>query len=235
MHNQRVQTIGLIGGMSWRSSVLYYRIVNEEAARVLGGFHSAPSVMYSVDSQEIAELQHAEAWDEATAAMVSAARRVEAAGAAFLLICSNTMHLMADHVAGAVSIPLLHSADATAAEIDRQQVRRVGFLGTKFTMERPFYVERLAAASGAEVVIPDPEHRAAVHRVVYEELTKEIVREESRDLYLEAIADLVRRGAEGVVLGCTEMSLLIDQSHLSLPLFDSTVLHAQAAVVRAAG
>ena len=225
-----MKTIGLIGGMSWRSSMLYYRFLNEEAARLLGGFHSAESIMYSVDSQAIAELQHSGDWEEATRVLVSAAQALQTAGAELLLICSNTMHLMADDVAAQVDIPLLHSADVISRTLSKKRIERVGFLGTRFTMDRPFYIERLQAGHRCQVLLPPDEHREEIHRIVYEELTLEEVLPSSRATYVDVINGLVREGAEAIVLACTEMSILITSSDVSVELLDTTELHARTAV-----
>ncbi|HEY2661366.1 MAG TPA: aspartate/glutamate racemase family protein [Caulobacteraceae bacterium] len=225
--------IGLIGGMSWESSAEYYRIINQAVRQRLGGVHSARSLMWSVDFGEIEALQHHGRWDELTAAMIDAAQRLERGGADFLVICTNTMHRMADAVAGAVGIPLLHIADPTAERIRAAGFTKVGLLGTAFTMEQDFYKGRLTALHGLEVLIPEPEDRAAVHRIIYEELVAGVVRPQSRAVYREVIARLVRQGAQAVILGCTEIMLLVSDEDSAVPLFDTTTLHALAAVERA--
>ncbi|MGH4029888.1 aspartate/glutamate racemase family protein [Actinomycetota bacterium Odt1-20B] len=224
-----MKTIGLIGGMSWESSAEYYRLLNELVRERLGGLHSARIVLHSVDFAEIERLQVAGEWDEAGRVLGAAAKGLEAAGADFLLICTNTMHKVADQVSAAVSVPLLHLGDATAEAVRAADVRQVGLLGTAFTMEQDFYRDRLAA-HGLEVVLPDAAGRATVHRVIYEELCLGVVREESRAAYQEVIADLVRRGAQGVILGCTEIELLIQAEHSPVPVFPTTRLHVEAAV-----
>jgi aspartate racemase len=229
-----MKTIGLIGGMSWESSAQYYAIVNRAVCERLGGAHSAEVLLYSVDFGEIERLQHDGDWSSLTARMVDAAGRLEAGGADFVLICTNTMHLMADDVAAAIGIPLLHVVDPTAAAITRAGLRRVGLLGTAFTMEKTFYRDRLAAA-GLEILIPDAADRREVHRVIYEELVAGKVEAASRAAYRAVIARLVERGAEAIVLGCTEIMLLVDQSDSAVPLFDTTSLHALAAVDLALG
>jgi aspartate racemase len=229
----RQAVIGLIGGMSWESSAEYYRIINREVRRRLGGVHSARSLMWSVDFGEIERLQHGGDWDRLTTAMTDAARRLERGGAYFVVICTNTMHRMADAVAAAVSIPLLHIADPTAEKIRATGMRRVGLLGTAFTMEQDFYKGRLAEAHGLAVIVPEEEDRRIVHRVIYEELVAGMVRPASRLLYREVIARLVERGAEAVVLGCTEIMLLVSDEDSAVPLFDTTTIHALAAVDRA--
>ncbi|MGW7088817.1 aspartate/glutamate racemase family protein [Streptomyces sp. NPDC054871] len=227
-----MKTIGLIGGMSWESSAEYYRLLNELVRERLGGLHSARCVLYSVDFAEIEELQVAGEWEQAGEVLARAAKGVEAAGAGLVLICTNTMHKVAEQVQEALSVPLLHLADATADAVLRGGVRRVGLLGTAFTMEQDFYRDRLAAR-GLDVLVPDAEGRALVHRVIYEELCLGVVREESRAGYQRVIGDLVREGAEGVILGCTEIELLIGQEHSPVPVFPTTRLHAEAAVAAA--
>ncbi|WP_367042624.1 aspartate/glutamate racemase family protein [Streptomyces sp. Je 1-332] len=224
-----MKTIGLIGGMSWESSAEYYRLLNELVRERLGGLHSARCVLYSVDFAEIERLQVAGEWEQAGDVLVRAAEGVEAAGADLVLICTNTMHKVAEQVQEALSVPLLHLADATADAVLRGGLRRVGLLGTAFTMEQDFYRERLAAR-GLDVLVPDAGGRAFVHQVIYEELCLGVVREESRAGYQRVIGDLVREGADGVILGCTEIELLIGQEHSPVPVFPTTRLHAEAAV-----
>ncbi|MGF3025767.1 aspartate/glutamate racemase family protein [Methylobacterium aquaticum] len=225
--------IGLIGGMSWESSAAYYRIINETVRARLGGVRSARCLMWSFDFGEIEALQHAGRWDEATAALIGAARRLERGGADFVVICTNTMHRMADDVQAAIGLPLLHIADPTAERIRAAGHRRVGLLGTAFTMEQDFYKGRLAARHGLDVLVPEAEDRAAVHRVIYEELVQGRVMPASRDAYRSVSARLVERGAEAVILGCTEIMLLVRPEDSPVPLFDTTALHAEAAVDRA--
>jgi aspartate racemase len=229
-----MKTIGLIGGMSWESSAQYYAIINRAVRERLGGAHSADTLLYSVDFGEIERLQHDGDWTSLTARMVDAAMRLEAGGADFVLVCSNTMHLMADDIATAIGVPLLHVVDPTASAMTRAGLRRVGLLGTAFTMEMPFYRDRLAAA-GLETLIPNAADRREVHRVIYEELVAGKVEAASRAAYRKVIARLVDRGAEAIVLGCTEIMLLVDQSDSAVPLFDTTSLHALAAVDLALG
>ncbi|MCQ6250076.1 aspartate/glutamate racemase family protein [Streptomyces malaysiensis] len=224
-----MKTIGLIGGMSWESTAEYYRLLNERVRERLGGLHSAKCVLYSVDFAEIERLQVAGLWDEAGEVLADAARSLQAAGAGLLLICTNTMHKVADQVVAAVDIPLLHLADATASAVRTAGLRRVGLLGTAFTMEQDFYRDRVAG-HGLEVLVPDTDDRAVVHRVIYEELCLGIVREESRAAYGEVISRLVASGAEGIILGCTEIELLISPEHSPVPVFATTRLHAEAAV-----
>jgi aspartate racemase len=225
-----MKTIGLLGGMSWESSIEYYRIINETVKERLGGLHSAKSLMYSVDFAEIEKLQHAGDWEALTQAMIDAAKQVEKGGADLLVICTNTMHKMAQEVAAAINIPLLHIADAAASAIKAQHLQTVGLLGTRFTMEGDFYRGKLEKDHGLKVLIPDDKGRESVHRIIYDELVKGVIREESRKAYLDVIADLETRGAEGVILGCTEIPLLVKQEYVSIPIFDTTTIHAQAAV-----
>ncbi|MDQ0843200.1 aspartate/glutamate racemase family protein [Streptomyces sp. V1I6] len=224
-----MRTIGLIGGMSWESSAEYYRLLNELVRDRLGGLHSARCVLHSVDFAEIEELQTAGEWERAGEILAAAARGLEAAGADLLLICTNTMHKVAGQVEAAVRVPLLHLADATADAVRARGLTRVGLLGTAFTMEQDFYRERLAG-HGLEVLTPDAEGRALVHRVIYDELCLGVVRDESRARYQKVIGELVDAGAEGVVLGCTEIELLIGPGDSPVPVFPTTRLHALAAV-----
>jgi aspartate racemase len=224
-----MKTIGLIGGMSWESSAHYYAIINRAVRDRLGGAHSAQLLMYSVDFGEIEKLQRQGDWSSLTVHMIDAAKRLEAGGADFILICANTMHLMADEVAAAIGIPLLHVVDPTASAIAEAGLKRVGLLGTAFTMEKTFYRDGLAAA-GLDTLIPDEADRREIHRVIYEELITGKVEPASRQAYREIMARLVERGVEAIVLGCTEIMILIDQSDSAVPLFDTTTLHARAAV-----
>lgn len=221
-----MKTIGLLGGMSWESSAQYYAIINREMMTRLGRPHSARVLMMSLDFGEIEKLQHAGEWDALGAILAAEAQRLEAGGADCVLLCTNTMHLRADDIRAAVSIPLIHIADSTGRAIQRAGLGRVGLLGTAFTMEKPFYRERLQNEFGLEVLIPDDDERKMVHRVIYEELVAGKVRGESRGAYLSVIERLRQRGAEGIILGCTEIMLLVDQDHVDLPLFDTTRLHA---------
>ena len=225
-----MKTIGILGGMSWESSIEYYRIINEEVNHRLGGVHSAKILMYSVDFAEIEALQHAGRWDEATAFMVDAAQRIERGGADFLVIATNTMHKMAEEVAAAIGIPLLHIADATAERIKAQGLRKVGLLGTRFTMEEDFYRGRLERKHGLTVLIPDKADRDEVHRVIYEELVMGRIVPASRQRYIAIMERLIDQGAEGIILGCTEIGLLVKDGDVPVPLFDTTRIHAEAAV-----
>ena len=225
-----MKTIGLIGGMSWESTIPYYRQINEAVKQALGGLHSAKIVLYSVDFAEIERLQHRGEWDEAGALLADAARALERAGADFVVLCTNTMHKVAPAIEAAVAIPLLHIADPTAAAIHQAGLSCVGLLGTRFTMEQDFYRARLTDRHGIDVVIPDDDDRALVHRVIYEELCLGRVEEASRLAYRDVIQRLVAQGAQGVILGCTEISMLVGVEDAAVPLFDTTGLHAAAAV-----
>lgn len=225
----RQHLIGMIGGMSWESSAEYYRLANELVRARLGGLHSARVLLASVDFAEIEQLQVTGRWDEAARLLADIAKGLEAAGAELLLLCTNTMHKVADQVQDAVSIPLLHLADAAAAAVIRAGLGTIGLLGTAFTMEQDFYRDRLAA-HGLRVLVPDPDDRADVHRIIYDELCQGVVREESRVVYRAVIGRLVQAGAQGVVLGCTEIELLIDASDSPVPLFPTTRLHVEAVV-----
>lgn len=225
-----MRTIGLLGGMSWESSAHYYRLINEEARRRLGGSHSAPSVMVSVDFAAIEALQHAGDWDTLTARMIDAALQAERGGAELLVICTNTMHLMADAVQAAISIPLLHIADPVGRAIAAQRLTKVGLLGTAFTMEQPFLRDRLQREFGLEVITPDSKDRSDVHRIIYDELVRGVVTEPSRALYRAIMQRLADQGAQAIILGCTEIMLLVGQEDSPVPLFDTTTQHALAAV-----
>ena len=225
-----MKTIGLIGGLSWESSAEYYRIINQAAQRRLGGLHSAKCLMWSFDFGEIEALQAAGDWTAATARMVDAARRLARGGAGCIVICSNTMHRMAAEVEAAVDLPLIHIADATARPIVAAGHQRVGLLGTRFTMEQDFYKGRMVERFGLDVLIPDRAGRNSVHRVIYEELVRGEIRADSRRAYQSVIDGLKAAGAQAVILGCTEIGLLIEPEDSSLPSFDTTALHALAAV-----
>jgi aspartate racemase len=230
-----MKTIGLLGGMTWHSTVEYYRLINSGVNARLGGSHSAQCILFSVEFAEVERLQNAGGWDELTGFMIDAAKRIEQAGADFLVICANTMHRMAPAVEAAVSIPLLHIADATAGEVRKQGLRTVGLLGTRFTMEQDFYRNRLEAKHGLKVLIPDEAGRTKVHEVIYHELGRGIISKTSRDAYKSIISALHDRGAEGVILGCTEIPLLIRPGDCPVPMFDTTTIHAAAAVEAALG
>jgi aspartate racemase len=225
-----MKTIGLIGGMSWQSSAQYYRLINEETTRRLGGHHNAGSVMVTVNFSEVEQLQHSSEWDQLGEILAVAARSVERGGADVVVLCTNTMHKLADSITGAVSIPLLHIADATAAAILNAGHKRVGLLGTKFTMEQLFYASRIQDNFGIEVIVPPDDSRQLIHDVIYDELCHGIIRPESRVRYQKIIGELAASGAESVILGCTEIGLLISGEDSPLPVHDSTTLHAMAAV-----
>jgi len=230
-----MKTIGLIGGMSWESTVPYYRHINETIKQRLGGLHSARLVLYSVDFHDVEQLQHAGKWDEAGSLLAQAARSLELAGADFLVLCTNTMHKVASAIEEAVSIPLLHIADPTAMAIKQSGASVVGLLATRFTMEEAFYRDRLSEAHGLTVLTPEADDRALVHRVIYDELCLGRIEPESRQAYGRIMAGLVARGAEAIILGCTEISLLVDASDAGVPLFDTTELHARSAAAFALG
>jgi len=225
-----VKVIGLIGGMSWESTVPYYCHINELVKQRLGGLHSARIVLYSVDFHDIEKLQHAGRWDEAGAILAAAAQALVAAGADFIVLCTNTMHKVVGAIESAVTIPVLHIADATAAEIQRAALRRVGLLATRFTMEQDFYRGRLESQHGIDVIVPDEGERELVHRVIYDELCLGVISDTSRERYRESIARLVERGAEGIIFGCTEIGLLVSQADSPVPVFDTAQIHAAAAV-----
>ena len=224
-----MKTIGLLGGMSWESSALYYRLINQEVRHRLGGLHSARLVMHSVDFADIEALQREGRWDEAGLHLAQAATGLQAAGAQALVLCTNTMHKVAPTIEKAVGIPLIHIADPTAQAIARQGLRRVGLLGTRFTMEQSFYVDRLKL-NGLEVVLPQADERAHVHRIIYEELCLGQLHSSSRAAYHSVMAGLMEQGAQAIILGCTEITLLVDASDATVPLFDTTALHARGAV-----
>ena len=224
-----MKTLGLIGGMSWESTVIYYQHINQSVKAALGGLHSAKIILLSVDFAEVAHLQAQGDWAAAGAFLADAARKLQAAGADALVLCTNTMHNVADAIEAAVSIPLLHIADPTALAITQQGWHTVGLLGTRFTMEQDFYRQRLQARHGLTVLVPPPAQREAVHRVIYEELCQGQVQVASHQTYLQIIDDLQAQGAQAIILGCTEIGLLIQSGHCALPLFDTALLHAQYA------
>lgn len=231
----RCKTIGLIGGMSWESSSEYYRLLNETIRARFGGLHSAPCILLSVEFAEISALQRAGEWQKLEQRMVECARKLESAGAELLLICTNTMHRMAEEVQEAVSIPLVHIADATGARIHAAGIRRVGLLGTLYTMEQDFYRTRLAERYDLEVLIPEEADRQNVHNIIFSELCLGQTLDASRQMYREVIQRLVERGAEAIILGCTEIMLLVSEADSPVPLFDTTALHVQAALKHALG
>ncbi|AKU14822.1 aspartate/glutamate racemase family protein [Luteipulveratus mongoliensis] len=224
-----MRTIGMLGGMSWESTAIYYRRANELTRERLGGLHSAPILLHSVDFAPIERLQVAGDWHAAGEILAEAAVGLERAGAGLLVLCTNTMHLVAPQIEDACDIPLLHIVDVTADHVAAQGISRVGLLATAFTMEQPFYVERMAER-GIECIVPDAKDRAEVHRVIYDELCQGVVREESRASYRTVIERLVARGVEGIVLGCTELELLVGQDDSPVPVFATTSLHVTAAI-----
>jgi len=228
-----VKVIGLIGGMSWESTIPYYRQINETVKSALGGLHSARVILYSVDFHEIERLQHAGDWNAAGALLAAAARSLESAGADFLVLCTNTMHKVASQIEAAVAIPLFHIADPTAVEIKRAGHATVGLLGTRFTMEQDFYKHRLSERHGLTVLVPQADERERVHRIIYDELCLGQVLPASRSVYRGVMAELAGQGAQAIILGCTEISLLVDQADSPVPLFDTTAIHARAAAERA--
>lgn len=225
-----MKCIGLIGGLSWESTIVYYKLINELVREQLGGLHSADCLVYSFDFAEIEALQVSGRWEEATERMIAVAKRLERGGADFLLICSNTMHKMAAQVQASVSIPLLHLADATAERITAQGITKIGLLGTRFTMEEDFYKGRLTNKYGLEVIVPDAEERQLVNRVIYDELCQGVIDLESKQGYIAIMDRLVEAGAQGIILGCTEITLLVNQNDATVPLFDTTAIHAEVAV-----
>jgi aspartate racemase len=224
-----VKTIGLIGGMSWESTVTYYRQINETIKEMLGGLHSAKIILFSVDFHEIERLQHAGNWEAAGELLANAARSLESGGADFLVLCTNTMHKVGAAIEAAVAIPLFHIADPTAKEIKLAGISTVGLLGTRFTMEQDFYRDRLCVRHGLHVLIPKHEDREIVHRVIYEELCLGKIVPESRSEYRRVMAELITQGAQAIILGCTEISLLVGPEDSELPLFDTTIIHARRA------
>jgi len=225
-----MKTIGMLGGMSWESTNSYYRAINEGVRQALGGLHSAKICMYSVNFDEIEKLQHLGDWDQTGEILSSAAKSVEQGGADFLLICTNTMHKVADQIQSAIQIPILHIADATAEVLLKDDISRVGLLGTNFTMEQAFYKNRISEKFGIEVIVPEAEERKVIHDVIYQELCLGSINETSRNRYLEIISMLQSRGAQAVILGCTEIALLISQTDTQVPLYDTTEIHAAEAV-----
>jgi aspartate racemase len=228
-----MKTIGLLGGMSWESIESYYRLINTGIKDKLGGLHSAKIILHSVDFAEIEKLQHQGDWDKTAEILSHAAQGVEQAGADFILICTNTMHLVAPQIASAIKTPLLHIADATAEEIVKAGINKIGLLGTAFTMEEDFYKGQLINNYGLEVITPNATDRQSVHQIIYNELCLGKINDASRNVYLRIIDDLVDQGAEGIILGCTEIALLIEPKDTDVRLFDTTRIHALKAVEKA--
>ncbi|WP_068985677.1 MULTISPECIES: aspartate/glutamate racemase family protein [Lysinibacillus] len=227
-----MDTIGMIGGMSWESSAEYYRLMNEEVKRQLGGLHSAKCILYSVDFQEIEHDQARGDWDKAGQVLGEAARSLEKAGADFIIICTNTMHKVIDIIQEKISIPILHIADATAHQITEAGLQKIALLGTKYTMEQDFYKARIEGF-GIDVLVPQTEERTEINRIIYEELCLGQIETTSKEYYVQVIEDLVNSGAQGIILGCTEIGLLIKQEDVHVPVFDTTAIHARAAVNKA--
>lgn len=227
-----MKTIGLIGGMSWESTVTYYQVINQMVAKSLGGLHSAKTLLYSVDFQEIELCQANGEWDKSALILIDAAKRLQIAGADFIVICTNTMHKVADQIQAAITIPIIHIADVTAKKLIQQGIKTVALLGTKYTMEQDFYKSKLID-QGLIVLIPDQEDRNVVNQIIYDELCKGIIKPASKQAYLTIVDKLVERGAQGVILGCTEIGLLISQSDRNIPFFDTALIHAQAAAMLA--
>lgn len=229
----KMKTIGLIGGMSWESSLEYYRVINETVREKLGGLRSGRIVMYSFDFEDVAKLQHEGRWDKTAELITEVAQRLEKAGAELLVICTNTMHIVADEVQKNVKVPLLHIADATAEEIKTKGLESIGLLGTRFTMEKDFYKGRLIKKHGLEVILPSDHERQIVHDVIYNELCRGEIKESSREQFNKIIQNLVDNGSEGIILGCTEICLLVRQQDVRVPVFDTTAIHATSAALSA--
>lgn len=225
-----MKVIGMIGGMSWESSAEYYRIVNETIRKKLGGQHSCKCLMYSVDFGVIAKLQHNGEWDKLSQIMIDIAKSLENAGAEMLVICTNTMHLMAADIEKNINIPLIHIVDTVAKEIKKKNLKKVGLLGTKFTMQKDFYKNRLIQKHGIDVIVPDAKDMDTVHDIIYNELVRGIITDNSRDKFKKVISNLHDNGAEGIILGCTEIPLLIKQEDCNITIFDTTKIHAESAV-----
>ena len=224
-----MRTIGLLGGMSWESTVPYYQIINRKVAEALGGLHSAKLLLYSVDFHEVEQLQHADRWNDAASILAEGALLLQGAGAEFVVLCTNTMHRVAPDIEARIQIPLLHIADPTALAIRASDLSTVGLLGTRFTMEQGFYRGRLETNFGLSVRVPSPASRDLVHDVIYGELCRGVISESSRDRFAEVVSELVEMGSQGIILGCTEIGLLLQPEDASVPLFDTARLHAEAA------
>jgi len=225
-----MKTIGLIGGISWESSLEYYRIMNEAVREILGGYHSAKCIMYSVDFAEVEKLQREVHWDRAAKLLTDIARKLENSGADLLVICANTMHKFADSIQKSIQIPLLHIADVTGEKIKDRGLKKVGLLGTRFTMEEDFYKERLIRKYGLELIIPDKKERQLIHEVLFDHVRTGKIDQSSKDIFKKIIRGLEEKGAEGIILGCTEIPLFVKQEEYELPLFDTMMIHARAAV-----
>lgn len=230
-----MKTIGLIGGMSWESSAVYYNLINKKVKEILGGFHSCKSIMLTVDFAEIEKLQHQGDWETLDKMMATAAKQLEMAGADIVVLCTNTMHLCTPAIIENISIPFLHIAEACGIEIVKKNIKKIALLGTKFTMEKDFYKEYLNKNFGIEVLIPPLEERDQVHRIIYQELVLGQIKDSSREIFKQIILNLEKRGAQGVILGCTEIPMLISDSDVNIPTFDTTKIHAEKAVEWALG
>lgn len=226
-----MKTIGLIGGMSWESTVTYYQVINETIKKQLGGLHSAKCILYSVDFDEIEKYQASGEWDKSADVLSEAAQALERAGADYIVICTNTMHKVAPEIGRRIHIPILHIADMTAAELQKQGIKKVGLLGTKYTMRQDFY-KNILIEQGIEVVIPNDADVDVVNRIIYDELCLGKISEQSKDIYLDIIMKLAQDGAQGIILGCTEIGLLVRQSDTDIPLFDTTLIHAEQAALK---
>jgi aspartate racemase len=225
-----MKTIGLIGGMSWESSAVYYSLLNRKVKEILGGFHSSKSILLTVDFEEIQRLQHIEDWKSLNEIMMQSAKQLEAAGADIIVLCTNTMHLCSQAIIQNISIPFLHIAEATGLKISETGLKKVALLGTRFTMEKDFYKKYIFEKFGIEVIIPTEDERVEIHRIIYGELVHGKILVESRKIYQQIISNLQQRGAQGVILGCTEIPLLISASDVNIPVFDTTAIHAEMAV-----
>lgn len=228
-----MKTIGLLGGMSWESSMLYYKIINEEIKKELGGLHSAKIVLYSVDFEQIEKLQHLGKWEETAQILSSAAKNIQNASADFLVICTNTMHKVSPIIQNNIDIPIVHIAEATAKKLQEENIKKVGLLGTAFTMTQEFYKNTISDNYDIEVIIPNEKDIKIVHKIIYEELCLGVIKENSKKEYLRIVDDLVNKGAQGVILGCTEIGMLINQNDTQTKLFDTTLIHAKEAVKEA--
>lgn len=228
----KMKTIGLIGGMSWESTVTYYQVINQMVGKSLGGLHSAKTLLYSVDFQEIEHCQSNGEWDKSALILIDAAKRLELAGADFIVICTNTMHKVADQIKAAIDIPILHIADVTAQHLIKENIQTVALLGTKYTMEQDFYKSKLTN-KGLKVLIPDEQDRIIINQIIYNELCHGIIKPSAKQAYLDIIDKLIKQGAQGVILGCTEIGLLIQQTDCLTPLFDTALLHAEQAALLA--
>ena len=228
-----MKTIGLLGGMSWESTALYYKLINEEIKKQLGGLHSAKVVIYSIDFDEIEKLQHSGNWDETAVILSEAAKNIQNASADFLLICTNTMHKVAPEIKKNIDIPILHIADATGKKLQEENIEKIGLLGTAFTMKQDFYKERINNNFNIEVIIPNELDMNIVHKIIYEELCLGVLKDDSKKEYLRIIDNLVSKGAQGVILGCTEIGMLIKKEDTKVKLFDTTLIHSLEAVKQA--